>query len=98
MRSQPGDLFDELDHLALFNRSGAVLVELTEALVEVFVVEASTVGHIGEGVANELLGLFLVKVAIAIGVVLSPDLVDALCDDIVDLRIMGHCSFSNSLP
>ena len=92
MRSQSGDLFDKLDHLALFDRSGAVLVELTEALVEVIVIEASAVGHVGEGVANELLGLVLVQVAIAIGVVLSPDLVDALGDDVVDFRILSHCA------
>ena len=85
MRSQPGDLFDELDHLALFNRSGAVLVELTEALVEVIVVEAGAVSHVGKGVLHKALGLLLVKVTIIVVIVLGPDFVHALANHIVDL-------------
>ena len=88
------DLFDNLEHLLIVNRSRAVLVDLTKALVEVSVVEASTVEHIGECVANKLLSLFLVQVFIAIFVVLTPDLVDALVDVIVDFRSVKQCAFN----
>jgi hypothetical protein len=86
-RSQASDRFDELNHLAALNRSGAVLVELAEALVEVIIVEASAVGHVREGVLHELLGLFLVESTAVVDIVLAPDLVDALANDCIDLTV-----------
>ena len=90
--SQSSDLLDELDHLAFLDRARVVLVELSEALVEVIIIEAGAVGHVRESIADELLSLFLVQVAVAVPVVLPPDLVDALGDDIVNLRVavMSH--------
>ena len=89
--SETSHLLDELDHLALLDGARAILIELTEALVEVFVIEASAVGHVGESVANELLCLFLVQVAIAICVILSPDFVNALCDNHVNFGVCVAC-------
>ena len=84
-RSQAGDLLDELDHLTALNCAGSVLVELTEALVEVIVVEAGAVSHVGKSVLHKALGLLLVKIAIIVVVVLGPDFVHALANHIVDL-------------
>ena len=86
-----------MDHLTSLNSAGAVLVELGEALVEVTVVEAGAIGHVGEGVLDESLGLSLVKVTIAIIVVLGPDLVNALANDSVNLGSLAHLFSFNLL-
>ena len=92
--SEAGDLLDEKNHLTLLNRSRVVLVELPEALVEVIVVEAGAISHVGQRVLNEALGLLFVEEVIAIVIVFAPNLVDALGDDAIDLGVaVGHLCF-----
>ena len=84
-------MLDELDHFSLLDSARVVLVELAEALIEVLIIETGAVRHVGEGVAHELLSLVLVQVTVAVRVVLAPDLVDALGDNLVDFGcIVGH--------
>ena len=112
LRSQAGDLLDELDHFTALDCAGSVLVELTEALVEVIVVEAGAVSHVGESVLDKALGLLLVKITIVVVVVLGPDFVHALANHVIDLscrlillftitfncrvRVLGSGSFYSS--
>ena len=80
-----------MNHLTFFDSSGAILVELTEALVEVFIIESGAVRHVRKRISDELLGLVFVKVTIAVSVVLGPDLVHTLGDDVVNFRVsLGH--------
>ena len=83
--SEAGDFFDEDSHLVLLDGAGAVLVELLEALFEVGLGEFTGVVHFGEGVLDELLGFFLVEGARVVFVVLSPDVVNTLSDNSVDV-------------
>ena len=94
--SEAGDLLDEDGHLLLLDGAGAVLVELTEALVKVFVVEASAISHVGERVLDELLGLLLVQETVAVIVVLVPDFLHALGNHSVNfaILILGHLCLS----
>ena len=80
-----GDLLNELDHLTLLDGAAIVLVELGEALIEVVVVKLTATRHVDQSVLDKLFGLFFVEVAVAIGVVLAPDFVDALFNHFVDL-------------
>ena len=83
--SQASDLLDKLDHLATLNRAGAIFVELAEALIKVIIVESCAICHIGQCVLYEALRLLLVEIAVVVIVVLGPDLVDALADNVVNL-------------
>ena len=85
--SQSSDLLDELDHLSLLDCARIILVELTEALVEVLVIESRAVRHVRESVADELLCLILVQVTVAICVIFSPDFIDTLGDNLIDFRV-----------
>ena len=80
-----GDLLNELDHFVLLDGAAIVLVELGEALIEVVVVKLTAIRHVDQSVLDKLPGLFFVEVAVAIGVVLAPDFVDALFNHFVDL-------------
>ena len=86
-RSQASNLLDKLNHLTLFDSSGIILVELTEALIEVFVIESGAVRHVRKRISDELLGLVFVEVTIAVRIVLGPDFVHTLGDDVVDFGI-----------
>ena len=83
--SEAGDFFDEDGHLVLLDGAGAVLVELFEALLEVSLAEFTGVVHFGEGVLDELLGFFLVEGAGIVLVVFSPDVVNTLSNNSVDV-------------
>ena len=84
--SQACDLLNELNHLALLDLAGAVLVELGEALIEVSVAEASAVSHVLKSIHDELFGLVLIELARVVLVVFGPDLVDAFCDNYINFR------------
>ena len=90
-RSETSDLLDEDGHLVLLDGAGTVLVELLEAGLEVVLGELTGVVHLGEGVLDELLGLLLVEGAGVVLVVLSPDVVNTLSDNSVNIC---HFSFS----
>ena len=95
--SQACDLLDKLNHLSLLDRATAILIELPEALVEVFVVESRTVAHIGECITHELLGFILVEIAIAVCVVFAPDFINAFSYHVVDFAVLGHLVSAFSL-
>ena len=78
--SKAGDSLDELDHLVLLDNSGAIQVELFEAVVEVLVGECSAFSDVSQGVLHKFLGLFLVQTANVVVVVLHPILVNPLAD------------------
>ena len=78
-------MLNELDHLTALNRAGAIFVELTEALIEVIIVESGAICHISQSVLHELLCFLLVEKAVAVIVILGPDLIDALGDNVVNL-------------
>jgi hypothetical protein len=84
-RSEARNLLNEAGHLFLLDGSGAVLVELLEAGLEVGLGELTVVGHFVEGVLDELLGLSLVEGTGVVLVVLSPDVFDALLDNFIDV-------------
>ena len=83
-------LLDKLDHLFFLDDAGAVLIKLTEALVEVLVVEVGTIRHFSEGVSHERFSFFLIEVAVSIRNVLSSDLIDALGYHVVNFRVVSH--------
>merc|ERR1711937_300312 len=86
--SESGDLLDEESHLVFLDGARAVLVELLEALVEVLLVElvvVVSIGHLLEGVLDELLGLVLVESAGVVLVVGTPDVLNNLGDNSVDV-------------
>ena len=84
MLSQAGDFLNELYHFIALKLAGFVLVELTEALVEVIVVESGAVTNVIKSVLDKALGLFFVKITIAIVVVLVPDIVHTLSNHVID--------------
>lgn len=84
-RSEASDFLDEDSHLVFLNGAGAVLVELLEAGVEVSLGELTGVVHFAEGVLNEFLGLISVEGTGAVLVVLSPDIVNALSDNSINV-------------
>ena len=84
-RSETSNLLDEDGHLVLLDGAGAVLVEFFEALLEVSLGELTGVVHLGEGVLDELLGFFFVEGAGVVLVVFSPDVVNTLSDNSVDV-------------
>ena len=84
-RSETGDFLDEDSHFVFLDGAGAVLVELLEAGVEVCLGELAGIVHLGEGVLNEFLGLISVEGTGAVLVVLSPDVVNALSDNSINV-------------
>lgn len=84
--SETCDFLDENCHLVLFDGAGVVLVELTEASVEVGLGELARVVHFAEGVLHELLGLFFIKGAGVVLVVFVPNIVNALSDYCLNVR------------
>ena len=82
-------------HLIFINSATTISVKLVEALLKVVVVVvASVFFHVVEGVFDEQLRLLLVKVAIQIGVVLRPDLINTLSDQLVNLCLNFGIHFS----
>merc|ERR1712146_422647 len=97
MCSETSDLLDEDGHLILLDGATAVLVELLEAGLEVGLGELAGVVHLSEGVLNELLGLLLVEGARVVLVVLSPDVVNTLSDNSVNVcHALSFSSFEIS--
>ena len=73
-------LFYEFQHLRLLDGAGAIQVECHEDLAEGFLGKLVVSANISNIVFNELLGFLEVEIAVAIVIILVPQLVDAFPD------------------
>ena len=84
------DLFDERGHLIFLYGAIAVLVEFFEGLLEIFVLDILLVIHLRESVSDKSFGLLLIEEAISVLIILSPDVLNALVNDLVKLLTLCH--------
>jgi len=87
--SKASNFLDEDFHFVSGDGAIAVLVELLEAGVEVTFAEVSALTHFGKSVLHECLGLVLVEESGVVFIVVFPDVVDAVFDDLVNIA-GGH--------
>ena len=84
--SELGYLLDESCHFISGDSTVAILVELFEHLIEIFVADFTTCTlHFGESCGHELPSLGFVESIALVSVVLFPNLLDASCDNGVNV-------------
>lgn len=86
------ELLDEHNHLGFLNEAVVVLVNGTEGSVELRFVKGVGRRDIGEDLTEEFHGLRLVQLSAVVGIVLYPDLVNAILIDTILFNLRGKFS------